>query len=140
MLDDPNRLCGQWSLRRRVADRLNGLTGVVRGALAITREGDAIAWLEHGAFQWRDAAGAWREVPVRRKYLLRTTDGQWWMHFEDGRAFHPWCPDEPVEHPCADDLYQGLVHVDPGCRTMRTLWNVTGPAKDQRLVTRLVRC
>ncbi len=59
------------------------------------------------------------------------------MTFADGRLFHPWRPDEQVEHPCGDDLYVGRVEV-VGPR-MRTTWRVTGPAKDQLLQTRLVR-
>jgi uncharacterized protein DUF6314 len=74
-------------------------------------------------------------MPVRRELLIRRLDGSWWMTFADGRAFHPWRPGQVVTHRCAEDTYRGLVDLR-GDR-MRTLWDVIGPAKEQRLVTRL---
>jgi hypothetical protein len=59
--------------------------------------------------------------------------------FEDGRRFHPWRPGEQVVHPCAADLYDGWVVLDRGGARLRTLWDVHGPTKHQRLITRFTR-
>jgi hypothetical protein len=121
---------GSWQLTRRVADRRTGQYGAVTGTLAITAEPAGQRWREQGLLRWAD-----RELPVSRELMIRRLDGSWWMTFADGRAFHPWRPGEIVTHPCAADSYRGLVELR-GDR-MRTLWDVTGPAKYQRLITRL---
>jgi hypothetical protein len=125
-------LVGRWVLRRRVADRATGRHGTVRGELTVIPDGEGFRWAEAGVLRW---AGADR--PVSRTYVLRERGGGWWVEFADGRPFHPWRPGEWVTHPCRADVYTGLVTVD-GDR-IRTLWDVRGPGKDQRLVTRLRR-
>jgi hypothetical protein len=122
-----------------VRDEVAGLTGAVAGMLMIAPCGEGLDWLESGEFLWTDATGALRRANVRRRTLLLPAEGTWWMHFEDGRRFHPWQPGRRVEHPCGEDAYTGLVDVGVDGRTMRTVWDVTGPAKRQRLITRLYR-
>jgi hypothetical protein len=126
-------LLGRWKLRRRVADRRAGRQGTVAGELRLSADGAGLVWQESGVLRW---AGTGR--PVTRTYLLRERADGWWVLFADGREFHPWRPGEPVTHPCRADVYTGLVTVD-GDR-MRMLWDVRGPGKDQRLVTRFSRC
>lgn len=127
-----HELIGRWSLARRVADRRTGQQGIVRGELVVAPDGAGLRWDERGELVW---GGVGR--PVRRGYLLRERADGWWVEFEDGRDFHPWRPGAVVTHPCRADVYTGLVTVD-GDR-VRTLWDVRGPGKDQRLVTRLYR-
>lgn len=74
---------------------------------------------------------------MRRTTYLGLLDGSAWMTFEDGRPFHPWLPGAVLEHRCGADLYVGRIDVAAGA--MRTTWRVTGPAKDQLLVTDLAR-
>lgn len=142
---DPRTLLGRWALRRRVTDRTTGLVGTVRGTLQISAHADSLLWEEAGRFDWMlPASGTSRWQPARsaqisRSLRLALADGQWWMQFADGRPFHPWRPGAVVEHPCAADLYRGIVAVDRGSTRMRTVWDVSGPTKDQRLVTRLTR-
>lgn len=121
-------LVGRWTLARRLADRRAGVIGTMSGELVVDRDGDGLRWSESGVLRW-----AGRDVPATRTYLLR--DG--WVLFADGRPFHPWTPGRPVTHPCRDDVYTGLVTVD-GDR-LRTLWDVHGPAKHHRLITRFRR-
>jgi hypothetical protein len=128
----PDELAGRWALARRVADRRAGTQGTVVGELVVAPDGAGLRWAESGVLRW---GGVSR--PVHRTYLLREGPDGWWVHFEDGRPFHPWAPGVAVTHPCRADVYTGLVTVD-GDR-MRTLWDVRGPAKHQRLVTRLTR-
>jgi hypothetical protein len=115
-------------LQRRVADRRTGQYGRVQGTLTIAAQGDGLAWRETGTLTM-----AGRTHDVSRSYLL--ADG--WVFFDDGRPFHPWRPGEWVEHLCGEDTYRGLVDVEP--TRVRTLWDVAGPAKEQRLITRLTR-
>ena len=128
----PEELVGRWVLRRRVADRLAGLQGTVTGELAVEPDGAGLRWVERGTLRW---AGA--RLPVSREYLLREGPAGWEVLFPDGRPFHPWRPGEPVTHPCRADVYTGLVTVRAD--RLRTLWDVRGPAKHQRLVTRCTR-
>jgi hypothetical protein len=127
---EAERLLGRWELRRRVADRRAGLVGAVHGELTLSTVDDGVRWAETGTLHWDG-----RRMPVHRTLLVR--DG--FVYFEDGRPFHPWRPGETVVHPCAVDVYTGLVVVDRDATRLRTLWDVRGPAKDQRLVTRCVR-
>jgi hypothetical protein len=130
-MDDPDALVGRWSLARRIADREAGLHGTVTGELVVAADGAGLRWAERGTLRWNGA-----DHPVSRTYLIRERDG-WWVDFSDGRPFHPWRPGVTVAHPCRADVYTGLVTVD-GDR-MRTVWDVHGPGKDQRLVTRFAR-
>jgi hypothetical protein len=127
-----HELAGRWRLRRRVADRRSGRQGTVAGELVVAPDAGGLQWQETGVLRWGGA-----DRPVTRAYLLRERADGWWVLFADGREFHPWRPDRPVTHPCRADVYTGLVTVD-GDR-MRTLWDVRGPGKDQRLVTRFSR-
>jgi hypothetical protein len=129
---NPRDLVGSWRLVRRVADRVAGQQGTVSGVLTLSGDADGLRWEESGVLRW---AGG--EHPVTRTYLLRERGDGWWVQFEDGRDFHPWRPGAVVTHPCRADVYRGLVRVD-GAR-IRTCWDVRGPGKEQRLVTRLYR-
>jgi hypothetical protein len=117
-----------------VADLRAGTSGTVRGTLTLAPDqDDSIVWSESGVLRW---AGS--DVAVTRRYLLRFGADGWWVHFDDGRPFHPWTPGRPVEHPCRADLYRGLVRVDSPDR-WRIGWDVVGPAKRQRILSRLTR-
>jgi hypothetical protein len=126
---DPRALIGRWTLRRRLVDRRLGQRGTVRGTLEITPE---LHWREKGQLAWGGAL-----LAVTRELVFVADGAGWTMCFSDGRPFHPWRPGEIVEHPCRADLYRGIVDVGPG--SLRVLWDVTGPAKDQRIITRCSR-
>jgi hypothetical protein len=121
----PYGLIGRWRLQRRVADYRLGSYGRVAGELVVEADDDGLVWREQGT--WIVAG---RARAVARTYLLAGG----WMSFDDGRPFHPWTPGEWVVHACGADVYRGLVDVAPA--RIRTVWDVTGPAKHQRLVTR----
>ncbi len=128
----PDDLCGEWSLRRRVVDRMAAASGRATGTLTVSTASDGVRWEERGTLAIGDYSGSFT-----RELRARLIDGQWWMTFTDGRPFHPWAPGRMVEHPCRADVYRGLV---TGDRTrLRILWDVTGPRKQQRLLTRLDR-
>ena len=127
----PTALLGAWHLRRRVADLRTGAAGTVVGTLTLCAGPDGVEWTESGLLRWGG-----RRVEVTRRYLLRDGVDGWWVYFEDGRPFHPWTPGHPVEHPCRADLYRGLVRIDSRQR-WRIAWDVVGPVKHQRIISRL---
>lgn len=131
----PTDLLGVWQLERRLLDRRAGRFGRVTGWLELTLLGPVVHWLELGELAW---GGELFEV-TRELHIVGDGDDGWQVRFTDGRLFHRWRPGELVEHPCAEDLYRGLISVDPSRTRLRVLWDVTGPAKDQRIVTRCVR-
>ncbi|TQS46044.1 DUF6314 family protein [Cryptosporangium phraense] len=131
---NPYDLVGEWELARRVVDQATGVHGRVSGDLRVSAETEGLVFAESGVLLWEG-----HRLPVSRVSRLRSVDGEWWMLFEDGRPFHPWRPGVPVVHPCGADTYDGLVDVDQDGRRMRTLWDVHGPAKSQRLITRFTR-
>ena len=124
---EPLTLTGTWSLRRRVHDRLSGRFGRACGTLTITDGGE---WIEQGRLELAD-----RHASFERRLAVRLLDDEWWVTFADGRQFHPWRLDEPVNHPCGDDLYRGRVTLSAAGEVLRVLWDVTGPVKSQRLFT-----
>jgi hypothetical protein len=130
----PTDLLGVWQLERRLVDRRAGQFGYVRGWLELTLVGGVVHWLELGELDWD---GRTFEVTCEL-HLVRVGD-DWEVRFTDGRLFHPWRPGSCVEHPCRNDLYRGLVRIDPARQRLRVLWDVRGPAKHQRIVTRCVR-
>ena len=135
-LEDPAALLGTWVLRREIEDRRARERHLVDGVLELSADGPGrIRWAESGT--WHHPAG---DVDVRRQLRLERTgedDGSWWVRFEDGRDFHPWHPEQDVVHPCAPDIYRGLVTGTVSAWTVT--WEVTGPAKDHTLRTRLTR-
>ncbi|WP_375502224.1 DUF6314 family protein [uncultured Jatrophihabitans sp.] len=132
-LTAPLALVGTWQLHRRLADLRTGTAGTMTGTLALSVDTEGVEWSESGVLHWTG-----RDVEVTRRYLLRDGSDGWWVYFDDGRPFHPWTPGRTVEHPCRADLYRGLVRVDSPHR-WRIAWDVIGPAKHQRIVSRLVR-
>lgn len=129
----PRRLLGEWTLARRVADLRERRHGTVRGRLSLRVSGDGIDWIEQGVLCWDGA-----RLPVTREYRLRESSDGWWLYFTDGRPFHPWLPGVWVQHPCRADHYSGLVDIARTDR-WRTLWNVDGPGKQQRIISRFTR-
>lgn len=127
----PTDLLGEWRLDRRAADYRAGRFGTVRGTLQLRPVGDQIHWIEAGRLCF-----AGRQAPVSREYRLQLQPEGWWVLFPDGRPFHPWRPGEWVRHRCGADEYRGLIAV-AGDRAWRTLWDVRGPDKTQRILTRL---
>lgn len=128
----PTDLLGTWSLTRVVEDRRAGERRDVVGSATLVQEaGDRVRWSEEGVMSWGG-----RSVPVSRTlYVERSTEG-WFVHFADGRPFHPWAVGTRLEHPCAPDHYRGVVTVDGDPVTRWTVeWHAVGPEKDYVLTT-----
>lgn len=130
----PTDLVGVWQLHRRLVDRRAGRFGRVVGRLELTRVGSVVRWLELGELAWDT-----QRMQVTRELQIVPCGNGWEVRFADGRPFHGWRPGEVVEHRCRADSYRGLIDVDAGCTRLRVLWDVTGPEKSQRIITRCVR-
>jgi hypothetical protein len=128
---DPTALLGDWRLDRQLTDRRTGRSGTVRGQLTLRREGDQITWAEQGTLVWNGS-----RLAASRSYGLRQAEDGWWLYFADGRPFHAWRPGQWVHHPCREDSYRGLITIT-GPDHWGTHWEVDGPAKAQRIITRL---
>jgi hypothetical protein len=127
-------LSGEWSIDRDVADLRSGQTGRFTGTLCVAADGAGYAWREQGELTWGEYTGN-----AGRLLRLSRHDGEWWMCFADGRLFHPWRPGEVV-HPCAADVYRGTIAFEgAGPDRFEISWDVTGPAKRQRIVSRMSR-
>lgn len=130
----PTDLLGVWQLDRRLVDRRAGRFGRVTGQMELTLVDGDVRWTERGELLWGG-----ERIEVSRVLKVTSEDGRWFVRFEDGRPFHPWLPGESVVHPCGEDTYRGLIHVNSALDRMRILWDVTGDTKEQRLVTRCHR-
>ena len=82
-----------------------------------------------------------RELERTLRFLPGAAPGTADVRFADDRPFHDldlttgrWHPD----HPCVADLYRGEFAVNDEDH-WRTTWRVSGPAKDQLLVTDYTR-
>ncbi len=132
---DPADFAGEWSIERELADLRDGASGRFRGTLTVTPGEGGYRWCERGTLVW----GAHRG-PAERHLLLRRREGEWWMCFADGRPFHPWRAGGELVHPCAADTYRGVLGFDPGEPDRFELtWEITGPAKRARIVSRMRR-
>lgn len=153
---DPRALVGRWDLDRRVTDRLERRTGRMWGTLTVselprpfaaTGPTNPVGGLRHEpiAGQRGEVGLRWEEegtlhlagkcLHAYRNLALAVVGGEWWMTFENGALFHRWQPGELLEHPCGEDSYTGWLDLDPDGE-LRTLWDVTGPTKRQRIFTR----
>jgi hypothetical protein len=130
---EPTALIGNWRLTRQLTDGITGMSGTVHGGLTMRPGDERITWAEEGTLFWNGS-----RLPVSRSYRLERTGNSWWLHFLDGRPFHPWLPGEWVEHPCRQDTYRGLITIS-GPGQWDTVWEVQGPDKAQRIVTRFCR-
>jgi hypothetical protein len=129
---EPAALLGTWTLTRVVDDHRTGERRDVTGSATLVAESDdRIRWSERGTMTWPG-----HEVPVERTLYVDRADGGWFVHFSDGRPFHPWVVGSSVDHPCAPDHYRGQVEVTGSPVAAWTVtWDAVGPEKDYRMVS-----
>jgi hypothetical protein len=99
---------------------------------------DGLLHEESGTFVWLGVA---RPAERTLRFLPGATPGTADVRFADGRPFHGLdltSGRHIADHPCSADLYQGEFTV-LGMDRWRTLWRVTGPAKDLLLITDYMR-
>jgi len=124
---------GAWDIARTIADKSGGPDGRFAGQATFHPRPDGwLDYVETGTLTVGDG------TPMRaeRRYLWRV-DGQGAeVRFADGRPFHAFDWDGArATHPCGDDTYR--VRYDfSGWPEWIAAWDVTGPRKDYRMVTR----
>lgn len=137
-MTSPLDLLGSWTLERTVDDRTTGETRSVDGSTTLSLLDDGrVRWDENGVMRWSG-----HEVPVSRTLFVEPRDDDWFVTFEDGRPFHPWSTETPVDHDCPPDVYTGTITTDgdgAGTRSWSITWTARGPAKDYTMVSLLAR-
>lgn len=126
---------GRWQIAREIDDRLAGRRGVFTGEAVFTRDGEGLAYHEEGVLE---VAGV---APMRatRVYLWREGEGGIEVLFDDGRPFHGiYGIGATAHHWCDPDDYNVAYDFD-AWPLWRAVWEVTGPRKDYRMVSRYDR-
>ncbi|MFD7921986.1 DUF6314 family protein [Streptomyces sp. NPDC059740] len=131
---------GVWHVERDVSDHLARQEGRFTGETRFTarEDGPGLTQHESGRFTWLGRTG-----PAERtlQFLPGEQAGTVDVRFGDGRPFHDLDlrhGHHLAGHPCAADHYRGEFEV-LGPHRWRTVWRVSGPAKDLRLVTEYLR-
>ncbi|MET9775086.1 DUF6314 family protein [Streptomyces sp. NPDC006367] len=132
-------LAGRWRTERTAHDLASGDTGRFEGTTVFEPgEGGGLRGHESGLFTWH---GVTRPAERTLRYEPGEAPGTAEVRFADGRPFHHLdltSGRHAAGHPCAADLYRGEFTVRDADR-WRTVWRVTGPAKDLLLTTDHVR-
>lgn len=140
MVSGPHRdlaaFFGHYTVARRIEDRRAGQTVRFEGRAQIA-EGAT----PHSAL-YRET-GEMRIPPqgrftAERSYLWRAQAGRIVVKFDDGRPFHDFDPvsgGAATEHLCGQDWYLGGYDFS-GWPQWSVIWEVSGPRKDYRSVTR----
>ena len=98
--------------------------------MTVTPDGAGLRWREDGELAWN----GWT-TPITRTMGFEWLEREWWVVFDDGRPFHPWRLGVLVSHPCGLDVYLGRLHYGADLDRLTVGWDVTGPVKQQRIVT-----
>jgi hypothetical protein len=127
-------LAGGWRLSREIDDRRAGATGRFEGVATFVPDGAGLVYSEAGELH---LAG---QPPMRaeRRYLWRASAGRVGVLFADGRAFHDFdagAARPGAVHRCPPDLYRVAYDFSAWPR-WTAVWEVRGPRKDYRMVSR----
>jgi len=129
-------LRGQWTCRREIEDRRAGREGRFEGEASFGHDGIGLAYAEAGVLEL-PGTGAFR---AERRYLWRAVPAGIAVLHENGTPFHAFDPrgDRPAAlHRCEPDLYHVVYTFEADAWS--SVWDVTGPRKSYRLVTRYAR-
>ena len=127
-------LAGRWDVERTL--RHGDERGAFVGTATFEREGDGLVWDEEGELRLESYDGS-----ASRRLRIVPAPPAWEVRFDDGRPFHPLdlaggrCA---AVHHCGPDLYEGE-YVVLGDGALDVFWRVTGPEKDQEIVSRYRR-
>ena len=123
---------GEWTLSRRIDDRLTGQSGVFEGMARFTPDGaDGAIYDESGLLRLGDAPAMMAE----RRYLWRFAADEVVVRYADGRDFFRLRPagrGAEIVHVCDLDTYR-VIHDFTAWPRWQAIWTVTGPRKDYRL-------
>ena len=128
---------GRWALARRIDDRLAGRSGTFTGSATFTPDAEGLTYDETGSLTLGDAP----PLTATRRYLWRQDGPRITVLFADGRAFHSFDPASTTAeagHWCDPDTYH-VTYDFAGWPDWTATWDVAGPRKDYRMVSRYCR-
>ena len=128
---------GAWDLQREIEDRRAGQRGQLVGWALFKAEGGSLLYEESGDM----TLGAARSRAYRRYRYLFPSPGRAEIRFEDGRllvALDLAGGTAAASHLCGGDSYTVEVTLLEAAQ-WQTVWQVSGPRKDYRLVSRYRR-
>lgn len=125
---------GAYRVARQIEDHHTGQAATFAGRAEITATATGALYREAGQLQLAQG-GAFH---AERVYLWAVCGPRIAVFFEDGRPFHDFDPIDggaATEHLCGHDWYRGGYDVARWPEWQVT-WDVTGPRKNYRSVTR----
>jgi hypothetical protein len=131
-------LGGRWQIDRKLLDRRRSVCGSILGVAEFAAAGSLLIHREWGRLSFGNYSGA-----AEQRYDLEFIDtaDRALVRFRDGRPFHFLDLSEgrtDVTHACGSDLYEGrFIAFDRRC--WQSIWEISGPRKDQRIVTLYTR-
>ncbi|WP_333713283.1 DUF6314 family protein [Yoonia sp.] len=128
---------GDWRITREISDFRLRDSGRLEGLARFTAEGDGLRYHESGTLRF--AGGA--PIRAERGYLWHFTDTDVQVAHADGAPFHSFArtgEPEATPHLCGEDLYRGTYDFS-AFPDWQVTWEVQGPRKDYRSVTRYRR-
>lgn len=128
---------GLWHIRREIADRHSGQTGLFAGRATLLPDAKGLVYSETGQLSLGDQP----PMSATRRYLWQDLGHGAAIHFEDGRPFHvlPFNTAAPqARHDCPPDDYR--VRYDFNAwPDWEAVWTVRGPRKDYTMTSRYAR-
>ena len=131
-------LSGRWRIDRSLVDRCHSIRGTLQGEARFSPDGSSLVYDERGTLTFGNHHGP-AEQSYRYEFPRGATRAS--VRFRDGRLFHDLdlsLGHAIVSHVCAPDLYNArFVALDE--QRWESAWKVTGPRKDQDIVTLYTR-
>jgi len=131
-------LFGSWHIDRSVQDRRRSIRGELRGQARFVPEDRCLLYDEQGTLIFGVHRG---RAEQSYRFDFPGGNARAYVRFRDGRAFHELDLSHGhavVSHACDLDLYEGrFIALEP--RQWQSTWKVTGPRKDQEIVTLYTR-
>ncbi|MFT5630721.1 MAG: hypothetical protein ACI82I_001067 [Gammaproteobacteria bacterium] len=128
---------GDWRLTRQITDALHGQDGQLDGLARFASDGDGLHYTENGQLTLTTGA----VLQADRTYLWNTDANGIAVRFADGTAFHRFDPighTTGTTHLCGADTYNVAYDFEHWPNWSAT-WNVTGPRKNYRSISRYNR-
>jgi hypothetical protein len=131
-------LCGNWRVDRSVLDGRRSILGEFRGHASFTRAGDSLLYEERGTLRFGVHHGPAEQC---YRYDFGEGDARAIVSFRDGRMFHELdlsTGEALATHACEPDHYEGRFTA-LGPMQWHTAWKVSGPRKEQDILTLYTR-
>ena len=114
------------------------MSGTAEGEAHFAPSGQSLVYEEHGTVSFGAHHG-----PAEQQSVFEFPSGpsRATVKFRDGRIFHELDLSQgqaAVSHVCEPDFYEG-VFVAMNADAWQSTWDVTGPRKDQKIVTLYTR-